>query len=143
MIHTPKAQTSFACCFACNLHGTYFMSQCTEISLNPALSSLSPQSLVLRSLALVLSLQSSVPTFLSLHVTALTGTSPTGQNPGSKKTALPNILAAILGPRPESTGTVPSFFKLLAVGGKSWHLSSVPPLFLHLTVLHARTQSGQ
>lgn len=56
---------------------------------------------------------------------------------------LPTIPAANLGCRPESVSTTPSLLEVLAVGGKSWHLSPVPPLLLHLAILHARTQSGQ
>lgn len=48
-----------------------------------------------------------------------------------------------VGSRPESTSTIPSLLEVLAIGGKSWHLSPAPPLLLHLAILHARTQSGQ
>lgn len=142
MTHTLKAPGLFACCSACNFHGTYFMSKRTEIFLNPALF---PLTTVSGSVVpwLLSSLFKALTPCSFYSFTALTGTSPTEQNPRSKKRALPNILAAILGPRPESTGTVPSFLEVLAAGGKPWHLSSVPPLLLHLTILHARTQSGQ
>lgn len=90
----------------------------------------------LQSLALILSLQGLLSlTPLPFHNLIL--------NCRSKKTALPTILAINLGCRPESISTIPSLLEVLAVGGKSWHLSPVPPLLLHLTVLHARTQSGQ